>query len=224
MDRDGSTPQTIVVLRPLGSPLALGLSGLAIASFLTAGFDLRWIAAGQAHLVGLLVLVTVVPMQAVSALLAFGARDGATGGSFGLQAATWAALGVSYAASAPATTSGATGLVLLAGGALLALSGASAARAKLLAGSAIGLSGVRFVLVAISQLGAGTGWQKAGAIVGLAVAAIAAYTAWASEVEDMADGTVLPTGRLGAGRASLQAPYAEQVRGVHHEPGVRRQL
>jgi uncharacterized protein len=224
MDRDGSTPPTIVVLRPLGSPLALGLSGLAVASVLTAGFDLGWIAMREAHTVGLLVLVTVVPMQAVSALIAFAARDGATGGSFGLQSATWAVLGASQLTTAPAATSGATGLALLAGGALLTLSGASAARAKLLAGAAVGLSGAHFVLVALAQLGAGSGWQDAGAIVGLVVAAIAAYTAWASEVEDMADRTVLPTGRLAGGKAALQAPYAEQVRDVPHEPGVRRQL
>jgi succinate-acetate transporter protein len=223
MDRDPSTPPTIVVLRPLGSPLALGLSGLAVASFLTAGFDLGWIAAAEAHTVGLLVLVTVVPTQAASALLAFAARDGASGGAFGLQSATWAALGASLLASRPGT-SGATGLALLSGGALLAMLGVSAARAKLLVGAAVGASGVHFVLVAIAQLGGGPGWQNAGAIVGLAVAAIAAYTAWASQVEDMADRTIIPTGRLGGAHASLHAPFAEQVRSVQHEPGVRRQL
>ena len=225
MDADGTPPQTLVVLRPLGSPVALGLAGLAIASFVSAGFDLRWIATSDVQRVGLLVLVTVVPMQAVAAMLAFAARDGATGGAFGLQSAAWAVLGASYVSSLPtAPPNGATGLVLLAAGVLIAVSGAGMTRAKLLIGLAVGLSGARFILAAITQLGGGNGWTKAGAIIGLVIVGVSAYTAWATELEDMADRTVLPTGRLGGGRASLRAPFAEQVRGVEHEAGVRRQL
>jgi hypothetical protein len=48
--------------------------------------------------------------------------------------------------------------------------------------------------------------------------------AWAAQLEDLTDRTVVPTGRRGLGRAALSRPYADQVRGVEHEAGVRRQL
>jgi uncharacterized protein len=217
-------PTTVVVLRPLGAPVALGLGGLAVASMLGAGFELGWVPTAIAHQVGLLLLVTVVPLQTVAATVAFAARDGAAGGSFGLQAATWAALGVSHLSSRPGTPSAATGLVLLAAGVLLALSGATAAAGKPLVGAAVGLSGVHFALLALYELGAGTGWQRVAGAVGLAVVAVAGYTAWASEVEDTAGRPVLPTLRRGSARLAPEGDGERRIGDLEGEPGVRRRL
>jgi hypothetical protein len=60
---DGAPP-TLVVLRPLGSPLGLGLSGLAVASLVTGGLALGWVQTSKASQVGLIVPVTVVPLHA----------------------------------------------------------------------------------------------------------------------------------------------------------------
>jgi hypothetical protein len=220
----GQPPATAVVLRPLGSPVGLGLSGLAIASLLGAGSDLGWVPTAQGHQVGLLLLVTVVPMQGIAALLAFVARDGASGASFGLQAATWAALAVSHLSTRPGATSAATGLALLAGGSLLGLSGATVASAKPLVGTAVAPSGGHIAVGARVEHGAGGGWQDASGAVGLAVVAIAGYTAWATELEDLAGRPVVPTLRRGGARTAVEAPYRDQVADLAHEPGVRRQL
>jgi hypothetical protein len=42
-----STPVRIV-LRPIGLPLAIGMSGLAIASLVESGMDLGWVRAVRA--------------------------------------------------------------------------------------------------------------------------------------------------------------------------------
>jgi succinate-acetate transporter protein len=223
-DTVGQTPKTTVVLRPLGSPVGLGLSGLAIASLLGAGYDVGWVPTAQAHQVGLLVLVTVVPMQSIASVLAYMARDGASGGSFGLQAAAWAAFAASHLSTPPGATSAATGLVLIAAGALLALSGVTVGAAKPLVGAAVGLSGVHFVFAALYDLGGGSGWQNASGAVGLAVVAVAGYTAWASEVEEMAGRPIVPTLRRGGARTAVEGPYREQLTDVSNEAGVRREL
>jgi hypothetical protein len=49
-------PRAHIFLRPIGSPLTIGMSGLAIASLVQSGFDLRRLAKSQTHEVGLVLL------------------------------------------------------------------------------------------------------------------------------------------------------------------------
>jgi succinate-acetate transporter protein len=221
---DRGRPPVTVVLRPLGSSLPLGLAGLAIASLVTTGLELGWVAAAQSHQVGAIILVTVVPMQLVAGALAFLARDGATGGALGLSSATWATVGVVHLTSPPDSTSRALGLALVVGGGLLILSGLTTARAKVLPGVALATTGCRFVLTAIYELTAAGSWQDAAGALGIAVTAVAAYAAWSLEVEDMRDDDVALTMRRGAAKRAVTGPFSEQVDGVEHEAGVRRQL
>src|SRR5438309_855832 len=50
----GGRPE--IVLRPMGSPLALGLCGLVIASLVLSGLDLGWVSTADARLVGIMLL------------------------------------------------------------------------------------------------------------------------------------------------------------------------
>src|SRR5829696_3990791 len=59
-----------VVLRPIGSPLALGFVALAAATLVVSGLQLRWVQPAEGGNVALILLGFVVPLQ----LLAFGAR------------------------------------------------------------------------------------------------------------------------------------------------------
>jgi hypothetical protein len=95
-------PPELAVVRPLGSPMPLGLAGLAVASLLLSGVDLGWIPPAQSTLVGVLVLCTGGALHAVSSLIAFRARDGATGSSMGLLASGWTAIGLSHLLAPPA--------------------------------------------------------------------------------------------------------------------------
>jgi uncharacterized protein len=204
--------------------MPLGLTALAIASLMTAGYALGWIRSSEGHTVALLILVTVVPAQALACVFGLLARDGGVGGVMGVMSITWAAFAAATISSPPGSTSGAVGLAILAAGALIAVSASTTARAKLIPGAAFTLAGLHFVATGVYELSGAGAWQNVGGVLALAVVALAGYSAWAAELEDMADGTVVPTGRLNRGRTALSAPFAEQVARVANEPGVRRQL
>lgn len=201
--------ETRVFLRPLGSPLALALGGLALASIATAGLELGWVPLPETDQVAILVLVTAVPLQIVASVVAFLARDGATASAMGLLSATWASLALVLLLAPPGSTSIALGTVLVLAGALLLAAGVTTGKAKAVPGAAIALTGLRFAVLGVFQLGAGSPWQDAAGVLSCVVATVAAYASWASDLEDARGHTVAPLGR--------KSP-------VEEEPGVRPQL
>ncbi len=217
-------PRTIVSLRPLGSPMPLGLAGLAVATFLYAGFQLGWVAQSERAVVGALLIAFPVPLQLTASVLIFRARDGAAASAMGILAASWLSIGVGLILSAPASVTGALGLVLLAAGTALVLTALSTGLTKLVPAAVIVLAGVRFMLGGVYELGAGEGWQDASAGTGLALAGLAFYTAFAMQLEDACGKTVAPLGRRGAGERAMTGSLDDQASGVEHEAGVRERL
>jgi succinate-acetate transporter protein len=216
--------RSVVTLRPVGSALPLGLTGLAVASLVLSGFELGWVGDSERQTVAAVLLVAAVPLQLLSSVFALLARDGAAAGATGMMAAAWASTGVVYATTTPGTTSGALGLVLLALGALLAGTVPAQALGKPLLAAVVALAGARFVVNGVYELSAAGAWREVSGALGFAVAAVAAYAVVALELEDARDRPVLPTFRRGVGRRSVSADLDAQVAGVEHEPGVRRQL
>jgi hypothetical protein len=215
---------TSVFLRPIGSPVALGLSGLVAASLVLSGLELGWIASNQRGGAGLILVAFAFPLQFAASMLAFVARDGAVGAALGILAGTWLSTGLTYLSSEPGSRSGALGLLLLASCTVLASAAAAAATGKLAPALVFLLSALRFALSGVYELGGGAFWQHAAGIVGLIVVALAAYTMAAAVLEDARGTTVLPLGRRGRGASALGGPFDEQLRTVEHEAGVRTQL
>jgi len=213
-----------VFLRPIGSPVSLGLAGLFGASLVASGMDLGWIAKGEQGEVALVFLAFAVPLQLIASVLSFLGRDGAVGTSVGVLAGTWLADGLVHLSSPPGSRSGALGLLLLASAALLAAGASATALGKLLPCVTFAAAAVRFALIGVYNLGASSAWQTAGGAVGLAVVALAGYTMWSLSLEDAQDRTLLPVLRRGRGAGALTAPFADQLEGVEHEAGVRKQL
>ena len=213
-----------IFLRPMGSPLPLGLSGLAIASLLTTGLDFSWVPVEQTHQLGFLLLVTVVPIQLLASAFAFPARDGATASSIGILAGTWAAYGLSKLEMPPLQTSHALGLLLLMAAGVLAGGALAQGTGKVLAALVLLLAAARFALAGLYELTAWEGWQNAAGAVGLGVAAGAVYLVWALSFEDARDRTTLPTLRRGRGKVAVEERASRQLDGIQHEPGVRTQL
>src|SRR3954470_11479251 len=207
--RDGIP--TTVFLRPIGSPVALGLSGLVAASLVLSGLELGWIAGNQRGGAGLILVAFAFPLQFAAAMLAFVARDGAVGAAMGILAGTWVSTGLTYLSSAPGSRGGALGLLLLASCTVLALAAVAAATGKLAPALVFGLSALRLALSAVYQLGGSEFWQDVAGVVGLIVVVLAAYTMAAAALEDACGTTRLPLGRRG------QAD-------VEYEAGVRAQL
>ena len=208
---ESSRPE-VIGLRPLGSPMPLGLASLAVASLLISGVDLGWIPPSQSTLVGAAVLCTGGALQAVSSVIAFAARDGATGSTMGLLSSAWCVIAVSYLIDPPGHGLEVLGTVLLGIGGLLLLFCVGMTTSKVLPAVVVALAAVRFLLAGIDQLAPADTWQTLAGIVGLVVCAVAAYAAWALDLEDAVGRPVLPFGR----RASSTD--------VEGEPGVRPKL
>ncbi len=223
-DSDAPAARAAVVLRPLGTPLPLGLTGLAIASLVFSSVDLGWISPRQGRDAAMAVLVGALPLQTIACLFAFPARDGRTAASNALLAATWGAYCVVRLSSPAGATSPALGLQLTVSGSLLVGMAVAQALGKPLIAAAIALAGGRFIVTGVHELSGVAGWQDVAGALGLAVAVVAAYAVVALELEDAQDRELLPTFRRGHGRRALEADTASDLEGVEHEAGVRRQL
>jgi succinate-acetate transporter protein len=210
-----------IFLRPIGTPLTIGMAGLAIASLVQSGFDLRWMDKSQAHDVGLILLAAPFVLQLVACVFAYLARDGAAGAALGVLATTWAAIGAIHLASSPGSRSGAIGLLLLAAGGVLALSAPAVASAKPLPALVFLLAALRFALGGIYQLGATGTWRDVAGIIGLVVLGLAAYCVLAFELEGQKRAPVLPTFRRGIGKLGRGAELGTELAAVAREPGVR---
>lgn len=215
-------PTTRIFLRPIGSPLTIGMSGLAIASLVQSGLDLRWIATTQTREVGVILLAVPFVLQLVACVFSYLARDGAAGAAIGVLATTWAAVGGIHLISQPGSRSGAMGLLLLSAGGILALSALAVVNTKPLPGLVFLAAAVRFVLAGVYQLGATSFWRDAGGIDGLVVLAMAAYSVIAFELEGQQRRPVIPTFRRNRGATALRDEFGAQVDGVAHEAGVRQ--
>jgi succinate-acetate transporter protein len=216
---DGVAPR--VFLRPIGSPLSLGMAGLAIASLVQSGYDLHWLAADQGAKVGLILLAVPFVLQVIASVLAFLARDGATGSALGVMATSWLAIGLVHLSSPGSQRNGALGLMLLASSGILALLSLAIASAKPLPGGVFLIEAARFALAGIYEL-SGAGWGDAAGIAGLVVLATAAYCALAFELEDQQRRPVLPTFRRGRARAAMVGAPDAAVNDVVHDAGVRQ--
>jgi uncharacterized protein len=198
------------------------MSGLAIASLVQSGFDLRWIAVSQATQVGLILLVVPFVLQLLASVFSYLARDGAGGAQLGVLATTWAAMGLVHIVSVPGARSGALGLLLISAGGMLACSAVSVTSAKPLPALVFLMAALRFALAGVYQIGATSAWREVAGIVGLVVVAVATYCVLAFELEGQQRRPVIPTFRRARGAVALSDGLRAQVDGVAHEPGVRQ--
>lgn len=210
-----------IFLRPIGTPLTVGLSGLAIASLVESGLSLGWVAKTQVHEIGLILIAVPFVLQLLACVFSYLSRDGAAGATLGVLSTTWLGLGLVHLTSSPGSRSGALGLLLLAAGGLLALSALAIGISKPLPAVVFGLAAIRFALSGIYQLGDVSTWEHAAGIVGLVVTGLAAYAVLAFELEGQRHRPVLPTFRVGQGRRAITAAGLQQLDGVANEAGVR---
>jgi hypothetical protein len=198
------------------------MSGLAIASLVDSGLDLRWLSLNQTHDVGLILLAVPFGLQLIACIFAYLSRDGAAGATLGVLSLSWFATGLIEATSTPGSRSGALGLMLLVAGSVVILSAVAVVSAKPLPAAVFALAGIRFIVTGIYLLGATGAWRHASGIIGLVVLGGAAYCVLAFELEGQQHHPVLPTFRRGTGRAAVMGEPSVRIDGITAEAGVRQ--
>jgi len=213
-------PAPLVGLRPIATPLPLGFLGQAVASWSFACLQLSWIGTDQGHTVALAVLVFTVPLQLVSTIWGFVARDPVAATGTGLLAGGWAATALATLTSPPGATSAGLGVVLVGIAVALAVPALTGVT-RLAAFAVLALSVARFATTGVAELVGTQLWLTVAGWVGFALAITSTYAALAFEIEAATGRPLLPIIRW-ATKASGAAPTdAEEV---WREPGVRRQL
>ena len=198
--REELRASTRIILRPLAGPLALGFFGLAGATFVVAGLQLGWVAPTESRQVALCVLAFTVPLQFTTSIFGFLARDGVAATGMGLLSGIWAAIGLVLLTGTPASTSNALGLFLVIAGIAMWAPASAAAPAKLVPALVLATAGLRFVLTGIYEISGSEIWENTAGVVGLILAALAVYAAYAAEYEDILEAArVVP-------RATRQGP------------------
>jgi len=217
-------PPVRIVLRPIANPLPLGFLALCGGTFVVAGLNLGWVEAVDGGQVALVLLAFVAPLQLLASVLGFLGRDIVAGTGMGVLTGTWLSVSLVLLTGRPGATSTALGLLLLVSALVMAVACAAAVSVKAVPALVIAATSLRFLTTGVYELTGSDGWKTGAGLVGLVLAALAAYAATALVLEDARHRTVLPLGRRGAGEAALVGGAADEVRSVWHEAGVRNQL
>jgi uncharacterized protein len=215
---------TRVVLRPLGNPLPLGFLALVAATSLIACLQLEYLDVTDGSDVALILIVFVAPLQALSSVLGFLARDVVAGTGMGLLAGTWLSIGVVLLRSPPGATSDALGLLLLVAALAMCVPATGALTGKLVPAAVLFTTAIRFAVTGVYELSGNSTSKVAAGIVGLTLAALALYAASAMLLEDVRRQTVLPLLRRSEGKTSMTGNLSEQLAKLEREAGVREQL
>jgi hypothetical protein len=169
-------------------------------------------------------LAFVAPLQLFSGVLAFAARDTGMATTVMIFGGVWVVLALSMLDGPPGSRTTLLGITELTVAVVVAALGAAAVRAKpLLSGLAL-FAVVRYALGGVYEITAVTGTQRAAGWLGLPTALLALYGGLAFLLEDTAHRTVLPLGRRAGASVAFDGDFADQVRDVDSEAGVRQQM
>ena len=227
------TPQTVdrhglaaprIFLRPVATPLPIGMLALAVGSLVLCGIQLKWIPVTQTHVIALCLLGFVVPLQFIGFLFGLLSRDEGAASAMALLFAAWLASGFSLLASTPGSRSGALGLLLVAAAGALAVPVLVAVSTKPLISLVILAAAVRFLLTGIYELGAASMWQTAAGIDGLVVVGLAWYAGLAFAMEAGQRHGIFPTLRRSGQSSPSPMSTSDPLGPVAHDAGVRSQL
>jgi uncharacterized protein len=221
------TPEamTRIMLRPVASSLPLGFLAFGTGSILLTALELAWVPPAQAGTVMVLVLAFVAPLEALAGIFAFLARDSGAATALAMLGAAWTATALTVLRTPPGGTSTSLGIFLFTLAAMMLVLSAGALRSKPLFGVLLLVGACRFVLTGLYEVGiGGTVPERASGWIGVPLAAFSVYGALALLLEDGAQRTVLPLGRRGRARTSLEGDLGHQIEQAEREPGIRRQL
>jgi uncharacterized protein len=217
-------PEFRVMLRPIASSLPLGFFAFTVGTVLLTALELRWVPIDDTPQLATLVLAFVVPLEALSGLFAFLARDSGAATGLSTLSAAWAATALNLLHGPPGALSLPLAVFLLTLAALMVVMSGASVTGKPLFGLLLLIGACRFALTGVYQAIGNTTVEHAAGWLGVPLAVFALYGGLALLLEESAQRMVLPIGRRGRSRTSLEGTFAHQVHQAEQEPGVRRQL
>jgi uncharacterized protein len=190
---------------------------------LLSALELRWAPTAQDAELMTLVLAFVVPLEALSGLFAFLARDSGAATGLTTLSAAWLATSVTVMHGPPGALSLPLSIFLLTLTAVMLIMSVTAVTGKPLFGVLLLIGACRFALTGVYQATGITAVEHAAGWLGIPLAVFALYGGLAL-LEESYQRMVLPLGRRGRARTSLEGSFAHQVYRSEQEPGVPRQL
>ena len=221
---DGAGPVR-VILRPVGTPTAIGLGAIMIGTTMLSGLQLQWLSGRpEQQTVAIVGIAAAFPLELIAAIFALLARDALAGTGLAIFSTIWSVSGITLLTGPVGGTNDALGMFLILGAIALGLLLISAGRSRLVFGVIIVIGSIRLLLTGLYEIEATTGLEHAAGIVGLVLAAACAYGIVALLQEDLPRRSFLPVGRSGRGASSIRGALGEQLDDLEHEAGVRRLL
>ena len=92
---------TRIIVRPIGSPIGLGLFGLGAATLVLAGLQLGWVEQAEGKKVALILIAFPFLAQLLASIWSTLARDGVASTAMGVLALTWLATALVLLSSKP---------------------------------------------------------------------------------------------------------------------------
>ncbi|HEX4063606.1 MAG TPA: GPR1/FUN34/YaaH family transporter [Streptosporangiaceae bacterium] len=226
-ERGELAPEAItrIVLRPVASPLPLGFLAFGTGTILLTALELQWVPLAQGSALMVMVLAFVAPLELLAGVFAFLARDSGAATALSTLGATWVATALTVLRTPAGATSTSLGIFLLTLATMMLVLSAGALRSKPLFGVLLLAGSCRFVLTGLYQAAVGgTTLEKVSGWLGVPLVAFCLYGALALLLEDGAQRTILPLGRRGRARTSIEGDLGHQIEQAESEPGIRRQL
>ncbi|GLX22688.1 MULTISPECIES: GPR1/FUN34/YaaH family transporter [Streptomyces] len=212
---------TRINLHPIASPMPLGFFTIAIASVMTGCLQLGLFDEAARPAVAFTVLPAFV-LQLLVSILAFGARDVIAATLMAVFAGSWLPYSLIMLSGAAdgLQVLGVFNLALLCFGALMT----AVTRPKRALWLVLAVSLPRWAATGLAGVTGAEWLTRTSGALGLLVAAVAAYTAFALMLEDMRSEQVLPIGRSGPAHLAVEGDLSVQLRNLERQAGVRRTL
>lgn len=213
-----------IMLRPVASSLPLGFFAFGSGTVLLSALESHWVPVTDGKQLMIMVLAFVVPLELISGIFAFLARDHGAATGLTLLSAAWTAIAITVLGGPPGALSPSLAVFLLTLTPVMLLMTAAAVSGKPLFAVLLLIGACRFALTGVYEASGVTATEKVAGWVGVPLAVFAFYGGLALLLEEGSRRTVLPLGRRGTARISVDGDFGHQIQHASREPGVRRQL
>jgi hypothetical protein len=220
----GDQAEFRVMLRPIATSLPLGFFAFTAGTILLTALELRWVPFYEDSQLMIMVLAFVAPLEALSGLFAFLARDSGAATGLTLLGAAWLATSLTVLRGAPGALSLPLAIFLLVLTPLMAVMAIPAMSGTPLFGVLLSVGALRFALTGLFQATGIQVLEQIAGWIGVPLAAFALYGGLALLLEEAGGRLSLPLGRRGRSRTSLEGGFEHQIQQAEQEPGIRRQL